>query len=295
VILILKCVGWLLANIPRLAWLMCWIQTTVFILLFPVKLRIATRNLKRAFPEKSYRWVFCTAVISISRTFEGVLLTIALPFISRTKLRLSFFFSEQTSKFLSDKKMHPVIWLVPHFSHTEVLTTLPIYFKNGRVLHAIYRPLKNVKLDTYLKSLREKNGLIGINRKSSLFRSIHVMKSKQILAILFDQNAGKAGSISDFFNLPCSSTVLPEILQTKYNPEVYFVYPRRITFWKSEIIFEPIKFERNFNLTRFSNTWLEQKLKTDKTLRESWLWLHDRWKIRGQVSSYKSYDINHSR
>ena len=27
-----------------------------------------------------------------------------------------------------------------------------------------------------------------------------------------------------------------------------------------------------------ANKWLEQKLKTDKTLRESWLWTHQRWK-----------------
>ena len=286
-IILLKVLGWLLANIPILALLVCWTLTIVFTLLFPHKLRIAIKNLKRAFPKKSYPWIYYTAVISVSRTFEGVFLMIALPSMSHKRLSLSFFLSDETSKFLSDHKICPTIWLVPHFSHTEAIATLPIYFRDNRILHAIYRPLKNVKLDTYLKSLREKNGLIGINRKTGLFSSINVMKSKQILAILFDQNAGKAGSITDFFNLPCSSTVLPEILHTKYNPDVYFVYPRRIKFWKSEIIFEPIKCDGNFGLTQLSNAWLEEKLKTDRSLLESWLWLHDRWKIRGQISSYK--------
>ena len=73
----------------------------------------------------------------------------------------------------------------------------------------------------------------------------------------------------------CSCTTLPDILYEKYKPSILFVYTKRVSFWKSEIMVEQMDALMDGELViEKANKWLEQKLKTDKTLRESWLWTH---------------------
>ena len=97
--------------------------------------------------------------------------------------------------------------------------------------------------------------------------------------MLFDQNAGGAGTRLEFMGRECSCTTLPDILFDKYKPKVLFVYTRRTGFWKSSFEVEEVgELEAGKLVIEQANCWLEEKLKNDQLLRESWLWLHQRWK-----------------
>ena len=70
-----------------------------------------------------------------------------------------------------------------------------------------------------------------------------------------------------------------DILFEKYKPKVLFVYTRRNGFWQSTIEVEEMEEPGNDELViEKANLWLEEKLKNDRTLSESWLWMHQRWK-----------------
>tara|TARA_X000000950_G_C13758938_1_gene595957 strand:+ start:201 stop:545 length:345 start_codon:yes stop_codon:yes gene_type:complete len=111
------------------------------------------------------------------------------------------------------------------------------------------------------------------------------MKRKETLIILFDQNAGKPGRILDFFDKPCSCTTLPDILHKKFNPRFFIVYTHRKSYLRSDIKFKEIHPSGNESPIVIANRWLEEMLTIDSAIRESWLWLHDRWKIRGRKSN----------
>ena len=77
----------------------------------------------------------------------------------------------------------------------------------------------------------------------------------------------------------CSCTTLPDILNDKYKPRILFVYTRRVGFWESSIEVEEMENVNEGELViEKANEWLEDKLVNDKALRDSWLWMHQRWK-----------------
>ena len=99
-------------------------------------------------------------------------------------------------------------------------------------------------------------------------------EKNQTIAMLFDQNAGGAGTRMNFMGRECSCTTLPDILFQKFKPKVLFVYTKRTAFWSSSIEIEEMGELNDGQLViERANDWLEQKLRDDKVLRESWLWL----------------------
>jgi lauroyl/myristoyl acyltransferase len=59
--------------------------------------------------------------------------------------------------------------------------------------------------------------------------------------MLFDQNAGGAGTRMKFMGRECSCTTLPDILFQKFKPKVLFVYTKRTAFWSSSIEVEEMR------------------------------------------------------
>ena len=140
----------------------------------------------------------------------------------------------------------------------------------------------NIKnhLNNFIKSSRERFGMRTIDRKNGgMLKTLKVLKKGNTLIMLFDQNAGGAGTLIDFMGRQCSCTTLPDILFDKYKPKVLFVYTRRTGFWESTIEVEAMDDLKETELViEQANFWLEKKLREDQALCESWLWLHQRWK-----------------
>lgn len=218
---------------------------------------------------------------SCKRTIEQGLLAFAWPYLGTERITRLFPINEKSKRILSSKQNGElgVLWMIPHFCHAETISLIPHYFANQEV-HALYRPLKNETFDRFVKRSRERFGMKTIDRKDGgMLKTLRVLKRNRVLAMLFDQNAGGAGTRMKFLGRECSCTTLPDILHEKYNPKVLFIYTRRIGFWRSTIEVEemsPLK-EKEM-LIQKANSWLEGKLRNDRNLRESWLWMHQRWK-----------------
>ena len=97
--------------------------------------------------------------------------------------------------------------------------------------------------------------------------------------MLFDQNGRRSRYQTHIYEKGMSCTTLPDILYEKYKPKVLFVYTRRTGFWQSSLNVEEMdELKDGELLIEKANRWLEFKLRNDKLLRETWLWMHQRWK-----------------
>ena len=169
-----------------------------------------------------------------------------------------------------------ILWLIPHFCHADALS----FLQPKSQVNALYRPLRNSAFDDFVKKSRERFGVRTIDRKDGgMLKTLKVLKKGETLAMLFDQNAGGAGTRLSFMGRECSCTTLPDILYNKYKPKVLFVYTRRTGFWKSIFEVEEMgELETDKLVIEKANKWLDNKLRNDSNLRTSWLWMHQRWK-----------------
>ena len=231
-----------------------------------------------AFPNISGFELISALFKTIFRTIEQGLLVFAWPFLTENKIKKSFTLSKDSQKKLNQKNTFGggVLWLIPHFCHADAISCL----KPEIQVNALYRPLRNTVFNDFVKRSRQRFGIRTIDRKNGgMIKTLRVLRNGEILAMLFDQNAGGAGTRLPFMGKECSCTTLPDILNEKYKPRILFVYTRRVGFWESSIEVEEMENVSEGELViEKANEWLEDKLANDKALRDSWLWMHQRWK-----------------
>lgn len=250
----------------------------IICLLLIKRTKVVKQNFKLAFPQWSYVRILKNLVTTTSRTIEQGLLVFAWPFLSENRIKNSFILSKDSIKKLNQRNTSGsgILWLIPHFCHADALS----FLKPEIQANALYRPLRNPVFNDFVKKSRQRFGVKTIDRKDGgMLKTLKVLKKGEILAMLFDQNAGGAGTRLFFMGRECSCTTLPDILNEKYEPRILFVYTRRIGFWRSSIEVEEMEPLTNGQLViERANAWLEEKLRLDESLRESWLWMHQRWK-----------------
>jgi len=238
--------------------------------------------LRFSFPSLGVLKIISVAIVSTSRSIEQGLLVLAWPFSNFAKLKKKFTLSCNHKSTLAKSLSagNGCIWLIPHFCHADALSFLGCLVDENNEIHTLYRPFRNQVINDFVKNSRERFGVKTINRKSGgLFKILKVLKKNKTVAMLFDQNAGGAGTRMKFMNRECSCTTLPDILYQKFKPSVLFVYTKRTGFWSSSIEVEEMGELKDGQLViQKANRWLEQKLRNEKVLSESWLWLHQRWK-----------------
>ncbi len=260
----------------------CYLLAILFLVFQKKRRLLLYQNLRGCFPQHKSFELSRIGIISTARTIEQGLLLFAWPNLSSKRLKKMFQLSSDHESKLKAKvqSMNGCLWLIPHFCHADALSILPHYMGENHHVNALYRPLGNPILNNFLRTSRERFGVSTIDRKrGGMLRTLRVLKKGNILAMLFDQNAGGAGTRMQFMGKECSCTGLPDILYEKYKPRILFVYTRRIGFWKSQIQVEEMDHpEKGKLVIEHANKWLEDKLKQDVALCETWLWLHQRWK-----------------
>lgn len=256
----------------------CWILSFVTFIFLGSRRILLKKNLWLAFPHWSNAKIFKCLIITTSRTIEQGLLALAWPFLSEKRIKRSFTISAVSLKKLNKASNlgSGSLWLIPHFCHADAISSL----KPRIQINALYRPLRNPPFDDFVKKSRQRFGVKTIDRKDGgMLKTLKVLKKGETLAMLFDQNAGGAGTRLPFMGKECSCTTLPDILNEKYNPRILLVYTKRIGFWKSSIeVKEMPPLSDGQLVIERANIWLERKLRHNKQLRESWLWMHQRWK-----------------
>ena len=241
--------------------------------------RILFSNLHHALPHRSYDEIKRIARESAARMFEMGFFSLCYPFLGHDELRRSVVYSseaeEKIRKLRVDKK--PVILMLPHVSLFETLATSPHFRpQGGRRLGAIYRPNKNKALDRWINSARLNVGMEMFSREAGFSQTREFLKKRNWLVILFDQNAGNQGTLSLFLDRVASVTTLPDLLQKATKARAVYVYPKRISFFRTEI--ELTELERPHSIALDSHDTLADQITNHPNGFPEWLWSHSKWK-----------------
>lgn len=251
----------------------------------PSRKRMVLSNLKHAFPNKSDDWYKNICQENFSRLIELGLLSITCGYLPKSRLREDFIISGSNrsviKQIISGEKGG--IILLPHVTLMEAMTFLQDLLPEMDLpdIGVIYRPFSNKSLEEFIRQVREEDGMRLLSRKRGFFDAMRILRAGGIVAMLFDQNAGDGGYLMNFFGRMVSSTDLPALLYEKFHVPVYFLYPRRIGFWKASISVQKLNFDANDPKTILfaANKHLEDILKSSDDSCADWLWAHDRWKI----------------
>jgi lauroyl/myristoyl acyltransferase len=261
-------------------------------LIVPKRQALMMDNLRLAFPEESEKSLLRTAATSRARTIEIGLFSFAFPLLSDRKLRAWFSVSDEMSKAVAKENEGAVLLLVPHLCLTETFCCLPFLVQPCKTISALFRPLRNPRLGEWLRRGRERFGIVTLSRAKGLWQATRFLREKEVCGMLFDQNAGHAGTRMEFMGRECSCTTLPDILAKRFRPTVVIAYPRRTGFWQAVIECETLTVDpKTESVVEKAHLWLEEKLQGDPTFRENWLWLHNRWK-EGSGKPGKENDVS---
>ncbi len=279
---LLQIIAWLLVHSPEpllraltrgLARLMWWTQ--------PERRRIILSNLHHAFPGRDPAWHRRLARLSCERLVETGLFTLAMPAMSADRLRRSISASPELREVFTSHQQEPfpAIFAAPHIAYWEAQTAMALILPGPfPEFGTIYKPLRNRKLDDWVRHTRELHGMKLLSRKEGFHGIMRILRRRGMAGILFDQNSRSAGALTLLFDRVCSTTELPGLLAERNAARVYGLYARRLGFWRVEFQCQRIECPPDSTaVTLALNRWLEGVLAHDDNTCASWLWAHNRW------------------
>jgi heptosyltransferase II len=171
------------------------------------------------------------------------------------------------------------ILCIAHMSSWEILAQSAPLLPVKTTIGAIYQPMANRYLESYIKKSRSKAGCAMFNRREGLMAPLKHLKEGGTLGLLMDQHAGKRGIWCPLFGKLASTSPLASLFAAKSGARlipaaVVTTGPAR---WKI-IISPPIAPSPNAStpsVTAEINRRLEQLIELSPS---DWFWVHDRWK-----------------
>ena len=172
----------------------------------------------------------------------------------------------------------PVIFVSGHFSNFELMAMQIEKF--GVNLAAIYRPLNNIFLNTFMENIRKKYICKKQIKKGTggLRELLKLYKEDYSIALMIDQRVTQ-GVKSKFFDGDAFTTTIPAQFVKKFNCNIVPIYIERFNNINFNIKIEkPIEFSKDNStekITRELNIWLEKAILKNPG---QWIWSHNRWK-----------------
>jgi ADP-heptose:LPS heptosyltransferase/lauroyl/myristoyl acyltransferase len=274
-------IGWLLAHAPRIVLAaISAILGEAMLGLMPRRRRLIRSNLHHAFPEKPAAWRRRIARVSSRRLIETALLSLAAPHLSERRIRTMGRLGASVEGWAARAGQRPTVFATVHLALWESQTWLKMLSRAPiPEFGIIYRPLKNPGADAYVKRTRERFGMRLLSRRAGFAEALDILRGRGCVGVLFDQNAGRQGALTTFFDRVCSTTELLGMMAVRSGAELRTFYPRRTGFWRVEFESDPISHDQTAGgMTIALNRWLEGALRADEDLCASWLWAHDRWR-----------------
>jgi lauroyl/myristoyl acyltransferase len=215
---------------------------------------------------------------------ETGLLSLAIPFLSEKRILGMAGIHADAVAFFEERSRNsrPLFIGATHLAYWEGLPWLPLLLRPVPIgeLVGVFRPLRDPALDAWVKASRERFGAKLLSRRSGLHASLHTLKHKGCVSILFDQSAGSHGYLTLFFGRECSTTPLPGMLVERTDADCCVLYARRLDFWRFRIELVHVPTDKTAQgVTIALNRALEKILRDDEDLCASWLWMHQRWRI----------------
>jgi KDO2-lipid IV(A) lauroyltransferase len=145
---------------------------------------------------------------------------------------------------------------------------------------AVYRPIKNQKVDQLMRSHREKSRMQIVPMREIVKLLARGASGSHFVLLISDQNPDRDGAHwEQFFGIQTAFFKGPAALAHKYDMPVFFIWLERTGRHKYRMHLEPLCMDprehKPEEITRIYVQKLEQCIRSAPT---DWLWTHKRWK-----------------
>jgi KDO2-lipid IV(A) lauroyltransferase len=271
----------LLGNTPF--WLLYICADLIYLIsyyLVGYRKKTVLRNLKNSFPEKSDQEIHRIAIAFYHHFADLVVETIKSFQISEETLkkRIRYKNPEVLNELYAQGKS--VALLSGHYGNWEWTMAMPKFIQHQ--LNVIYRPMQNKQIDTFMKKVRSRFGMLLIPAKTSLRTMLEIEKSGQLSATYYlaDQTA-----LYDtkywmmFLNQETPVFPGPEKVASRLKQAVVFMDIQKVRRGYYEVeftkLFDDASQTKEFEVTKTHVKFLEEIIRKRP---EFWLWSHKRWK-----------------
>ena len=178
-----------------------------------------------------------------------------------------------------------VLLFTAHFGNWEwMAVSIPLMVRKR--CHVIVRPLDNRFLDGFVERLRTWTGNQSIPKQKAMGRILRLLKNKEIIGILLDQNmAWQEGVFVNFFGeLACTNTGMTA-LALKTGAPVVPTFNIRQEDGSYRVVFEPEvpliqTGDKDQDVQKNTELFTGIIERYVRNYPNQWLWVHQRWKTR---------------
>ncbi len=152
---------------------------------------------------------------------------------------------------------------------------------------SIARPLDNPRVNEFVRSIRERNGLRIFDKAGAIRKALGALKRNNVVGVLIDQDAGRSGVMSPFLGKPASTVTVPVELAMRVGSPMVVAGLRRVSGEggrRFRMVFNPEPYraapgadgkEEAKRLTDALNAGLGDMILGAPA---QWFWIHRRWK-----------------
>ena len=182
------------------------------------------------------------------------------------------------------KKNKGVILISGHMGNFEWLGQM--HGQLGHKIFGIAKKLKNPLVNQLVEKNRLRENMGVIYTRNAMKEGVEVLKNKNLLAIVVDQDAKKKGVFVDFMGVPSSAAVGSAVFHLKTGAPIIFLMSIRKDYGKFDAYYEEIcpaaepqriNDEKIKRITQKHMSVLEEWV---RRYPEQWFWMHRRWKTK---------------
>ena len=248
--------------------------TMIIYFLFPIRKRVALKNLSIAFPKWSEKKKN-TTLFKCYKFFIHNLIEF-LTFPSSWK-EIEIIVNGESEVKESLKLNKGVIFVTGHLGSWEIMgswigRTFPKF--TGVAIKQ-----KNLGAHQFFIEQRELAGTRHIFKRESIKKMYNVLSSNGILGLVSDQDAKKNGIFVDFFNKPASTPKGAALFNINTNAPIIISICNQIQYNKYLIKFYPLK-EDNKTIKSITQGYTSILQNNIEKFPEQYFWFHKRWKTR---------------
>ena len=153
---------------------------------------------------------------------------------------------------------------------------------------SIARPLDNPRVNEFVRTIREHNGFRILDKRGAIRGALKYLKQGQVVAVLFDQDAGPNGLMSPFLGETASTVTIPVELAIRVgSPMVVAATMRRddlpghfILRYSAKTLRPVANADPERETRRLVNSLNQELGELIRMYPEQWFWAHRRWKSR---------------
>ena len=263
-----------------------WAQSLAYVTLrcvlffIPKRRELMRSNIARAFPDLRSRQHKAIARESLANLARGTAMFVRMPQILSRKDPPWLHIEGVTYLEKALQAGKGALPITAHYGFWELMSSWTL--KSYPKVAAVYRPLDNPRIDTFVKEIRCSGGGSMMDRRDVLRQALRWLKQNGVLGFLIDQNFAAGGVFVNFFGRPAATTPAISILARRTGAAILPVHNR----WEGKtlrIIWEkPLVLSRHTDPERAvaEDTQAMTSI-VERWVREEpgqWLWLHNRWK-----------------